>query len=320
MSNLDKAARARAVRQGVADRVNRAGQFILRKLAQKQQLYSEKQAANPPLVIGLNGAQGSGKTTLVRGLVEYLNERSISTVGFSLDDIYLTNAEQRRVSMEHPDNPLLRFRGQPGTHDLALGKHTLESLLQNTHPTPVPAYDKSLQNGYGDRVPQSQWKQTSPPIDVVLFEGWNLGFRALDDQEFAKYIANVQNTTKNDTLYKHSRKYSAENLKDVNDYLKSYEEAIYPLIDAWVYMRIADIDVVYRWRKEQEDELAASGRPSLSDGQLEDFVSRFLPGYEMALGKLDTKGFVCSDLLPKPNTLRLHLDLSRNVVALDHKF
>ncbi|KAI8321002.1 P-loop containing nucleoside triphosphate hydrolase protein, partial [Martensiomyces pterosporus] len=239
-----------------------------------------------PLVVGVNGAQGSGKTTLVRGLVDYLGERKVATVGFSLDDIYLTNAEQKKLAQEHPNNPLLRFRGQPGTHDYMLGKKTLESLLQNAKPTPIPAYDKSLQSGYGDRVPQTQWRLSSPSVDVVLFEGWNLGFRSLDEKEFAKFIAKVQDTEKDDPLYKHSRNYSAESLSEINEYLKKYEATLYPLIDAWVYMRIADADIVYRWRKEQEDELAATGRPSLSDSQLEDFVTRFLPGYEMALGKL----------------------------------
>ncbi|KAJ2894459.1 hypothetical protein GGI21_005288, partial [Coemansia aciculifera] len=178
----------------------------------------------------------------------------------------------------------------------------------------------SLNGGYGDRVPQSEWQMTASPVDVVLFEGWSLGFRALDDREFARFIDMVRRKPDGSVLCKHSRKYSDQNLREINENLEPYERLLYPLIDAWIYMRVSDVDVVYRWRKEQEDELAATGRPSLSDKQLEDFVTRFLPAYEMALDKLDRQGFVSSGLLPAPDTLRIHLDLERNVVAWDHKF
>ncbi|KAJ2332330.1 hypothetical protein GGI00_002835 [Coemansia sp. RSA 2681] len=323
LSSLERVRRSKVVQQAISSRVQRTGDFILRKLAQKQKILSTTTnghvSNSAPLVVGINGAQGSGKTTLVRGLVAFLRARNIATVGFSLDDIYLTHREQQELAQAHRDNPLLQFRGQAGTHDVELGHKTLTALLSNDSAVNIPAYDKSLCGGYGDRVPQSEWQATSPPIDVVLFEGWSLGFRALDDREFAHFIGEVRKPG-GSVLCKHSRKYSDQNLRAINENLGRYESLLYPLIDAWVYMRVSDADVVYRWRKEQEDELAATGRPSLSDKQLEDFVTRFLPAYEMALDKLDKRGFISSGLLPAPDTLRMHLDLERNVVAWDHKF
>lgn len=42
---------------------------------------------------------------------------------------------------------------------------------------PFPRYDKSKFQGRGDRADQSTWPQVEAPLDIVLFEGWMLGFR-----------------------------------------------------------------------------------------------------------------------------------------------
>ncbi|KAJ2772028.1 hypothetical protein IWQ56_001552 [Coemansia nantahalensis] len=304
LSSLDLARRQRAIQRQAADRVSQVARFVLRQHARRQ--------TPAPLVVGISGPQGSGKTTMVRLLAEHLAARHVRAVGFSLDDLYLPAAEQERVAQA--GNRLLRFRGQPGTHDVELGRQTLAALARNQEPTALPAYDKSLRGGRGDRVAPRQWSQ--PPVDVVLFEGWCLGFRELDAAELGRFLGGVRGS--DSPLFKHSRGFSDAELAEVNANLGAYERALYPLIDAWVWLRVTDVDLVFRWRKEQEDALAASGRPSLSDAQLEDFVARFMPGYEMALPKLDARGFVSSGRLPGPATLRLHLDPDRNVVATDH--
>lgn len=43
----------------------------------------------------------------------------------------------------------------------------------------VPRYDKSLRGGYGDRAPKDTWPVLEGPLQVVLFEGWMLGFKPL---------------------------------------------------------------------------------------------------------------------------------------------
>ncbi|KAJ2374685.1 hypothetical protein IW150_002964 [Coemansia sp. RSA 2607] len=309
LSSLDKVRRSRVVQQNMTRRVQLVGDFIMRKLAQK------RQTQEMPLVVGINGAQGSGKTTLVRGLVDFLSSRRVTTVGFSLDDLYLTHAEQQQVALSHRDNPLLRFRGQPGTHDVALGRSTLLSLIANKGETKIPVYDKSLQSGYGDRVARDLWPVAKAPVDVVLLEGWCLGFRALDRAEFAQYLKDVRGDS---PVFKYSRQYTDQNLSEINEGFRVLGAQLYDLIDTWVWMRVGDIDVVYRWRKEQEDEMGAQGKPTLDDQKLEDFVARFMPAYELAMAKLDCYGFVASGKVQN-HTLRLHLDADRNVVAYDHQ-
>ena len=83
-----------------------------------------------------------------------------------------------QVADASPDNPLLQGRGNPGTHDVALGAATLRRL---THwrpggRVPVPRYDKSARGGAGDRLPPGQWPVVTERPQVVFFEGWCLGF------------------------------------------------------------------------------------------------------------------------------------------------
>ena len=72
-------------------------------------------------LIGIAGAQGSGKTTLARAAAERLGAAHLS-----LDDVYLTRAERQALAREV--HPLFAVRGPPGTHDLALLEGALAAL------------------------------------------------------------------------------------------------------------------------------------------------------------------------------------------------
>lgn len=82
-----------------------------------------------PLVVGLNGMQGVGKTTLVASLAESLNRNGIITVVFSIDDFYLTHEEQIKLAEENPDNALFQHRGQPGKHQSCAERESRADLL-----------------------------------------------------------------------------------------------------------------------------------------------------------------------------------------------
>ena len=67
-------------------------------------------------------------------------------------------------------------------------------------------------------------------------------------------------------------------LEEVNARLVSYE-AWHALMDAWVVLATDDVANVYEWRLQAERAMAASGRPGMSDAQVADFVSRYMPAY-----------------------------------------
>jgi D-glycerate 3-kinase len=70
---------------------------------------------NKPFIIGLNGVQGVGKTTLVRALATMLQDREgLATLVVSIDDFYLRHADQLALGAAHPDNALVQYRGEPG--------------------------------------------------------------------------------------------------------------------------------------------------------------------------------------------------------------
>lgn len=113
-------------------------------------------SAEEPLVIGLNGAQGSGKTTLGDFLVHALTtEYGLNVVGVSLDDFYLT--KQQRLDLSKMVHPLFETRGVPGTHDLPLAMKTMQSLIEGKQ-TAIPRFNKALD----DRFDESEWDIVSP--------------------------------------------------------------------------------------------------------------------------------------------------------------
>jgi D-glycerate 3-kinase len=129
--------------------------------------------AEPPL-IGLNGAQGSGKSTLGGLIVEALErDHSLRAALLSLDDFYRTKAERERLAEEV--HPLCRTRGVPGTHNVSRLETTLAGLALGDEVS-IPRFDKLAD----DRAPHDQWPVWSGRPDVVLLEGWCVGLLSED--------------------------------------------------------------------------------------------------------------------------------------------
>ncbi|KAF3450804.1 hypothetical protein FNV43_RR06893 [Rhamnella rubrinervis] len=247
----------------------------------------------PPLVIGFSAPQGCGKTTLVIAL-DYLfrvTGRKIATI--SIDDFYLTAEGQAKLREQNPSNALLEFRGNAGSHDLTFSVETLTTLSKMTKEGmkfKLPRYDKSAYSGKGDRADPSTWPEVEGPLSAVLFEGWMLGFKPLP-AEVAKAVD--------------------PQLEIVNKNLEAYYDAWDKFIKAWIVIKIKDPSCVYQWRLQAEIAMREAGKPGMSDEEVKDFVSRYLPAYNAYLPTLYSEGPNGSD----PNRLLvIEIDEERNPI------
>lgn len=216
-------------------------------------------------IIGLSAPQGCGKTTLVDVLTERFAADGMMCAAVSFDDFYLRGVEQDAVAAAHPENALLQVRGNAGTHDVELGVETLSALsMRSSAPAriPIPRYDKAARGGRGDRAPEATWPVLSARPDVVLLEGWMAAFCPLPEG--------------------HSLLDMHAGLPEINLNLNSYN-VWHSLVDSWVVIAIDDPSCVFDWRLQAEHAMRASGRDGMSDEQVRDFVSRYLPAYNAFL-------------------------------------
>jgi D-glycerate 3-kinase len=146
--------------------------------------------------------------------------------------------------------------------------------------TKVPRYDKSAFSGQGDRAVESQWESVNGPgqprVDVVIFEGWCVGFRPLSPDEIrARWEGQSR------TLHHHE----LEHLLFVNEHLRSYDY-VTDLFDAFIHVDAENTEWVYGWRLEQEFWLREEKGSGMTDEQVTKFVDAYYPAYELFLDKL----------------------------------
>lgn len=218
------------------------------------------------VVIGINGAQGSGKSTLSRILNSFLfkgfGKRSVI---LSIDDLYLSKLNRKKLATDI--HGLLEVRGVPGTHDVSLGKHILSSLKDGSTGDRLllPSFDKAQD----DLIPESQWQPVMNPVDVILFEGWCVGSLPQRDEELSEPVNRLEMDKDPDLIW---RKY-------VNDQLRGPYSELFQYIDHTIMLQVPDMESVYEWRSLQERKLGDQRRKLgestdqiMSDEQVEEFI------------------------------------------------
>lgn len=221
---------------------------------------AQEAAARKPLIVGVNGAQGSGKSTQCRFLEVLLQHRGLRTVTLSLDDLYLTKAQ--RTALAAQVHPLFATRGVPGTHAVDLGLEIFENLRAG-RPFTLPRFDKARD----DRAEDAE--TISGPVDVLLFEGWCVGARPQTPADLARPINTLEETEDRGGIWRSL----------VNRYLGGDYADLFGQIDLLVMLRVDSFDYVLANRLRQERKLAQAqpDAPGLMD---EAALTRFIAHYE----------------------------------------
>lgn len=219
-------------------------------------------------VLGINGAQGTGKSTAAEVLAKLLQRRGFQVCRLSIDDLYLTRAEREALAEEV--HPLLRTRGVPGTHDLALGLDLLAALKSAGADTQtgIPRFDKAQD----DRKPPHQWELWRGRPDLIVFEGWCVGARPEPVASLSEPVNDLESREDPDGRWRH---FAHTRLGDY--------QALFEKLDYLVMLKAPSFDQVYQWRSEQEaalaEKLAAQGveAPNLMSAS---DLKRFIQHYE----------------------------------------
>ena len=243
--------------EGLPERFRRTAELVCEPLAARAQRrrIDRKRCA----VIGLCGAQGSGKTTIARYAARLLQQRGMRAVALSLDDFYLTHDARQRLAREV--HPLLAVRGPPGTHDVAMAGAAIDQLRAKGKVS-LPRFDKAADN----RTPRGTWATVASPVDVILLEGWCVGAVSQGRAALATPVNALERDEDPQAVW---RTY-------VNDQLDGPYQGLFARLHDLILLEAPSFEVVALWRAEQEAKLRARGAGGMDEAQ----VARFVAHYE----------------------------------------
>ncbi|MDC7676400.1 kinase [Asticcacaulis machinosus] len=251
--------------------------------------------AAKPLIVGICGAQGCGKSTLTEAVRQRLEGEGVRAAVLSLDDLYLSR--QRRADIAARYHPLFITRGVPMTHDAPLGERLMENLKAG-RATLLPRFDKAADQP----LPTDKWTPVTGPVDVVMFEGWCVGAVAQSYDDLIDPVNDFEAEHDPDGIW---RRY-------VNQALMGSYARLFGYIDRLVLLTAPDFEVVTRWRTEQEHDLkqklAREGRTGehvMSD----EAVATFVLAYERLTRHILSE-------MPARADLVLKLDEDRRVTKI----
>lgn len=248
--------------------------------------------------VGLNGAQGSGKSTLAQRLPSYITRQSgLRAAVLSLDDLYLPRADRQRLATTV--HPLLATRGVPGTHDVALGEHLLQTIpaLAPDEPLRLPRFVKLLD----DRAPEHDAPCIHGPVDLLLFEGWCVGTPAQDAAALAAPINTLERDEDADGRWR--RWVNARLAED-------YAPRLFAPLQRLVFLQAPDFDTVFRWRRQQEhgsNRRDSRGGLIMDDAALRRFIAHYERLTRQALAQLPSRADAVLALDDQRRCRTLHL-------------
>jgi len=193
------------------------------------------------LILGFSGAQGSGKTT-VTGIIKIILKKFFKREIYvsSIDDFYKTLKDRKKMS--YNIHPLFKTRGVPGTHDVNLVKNFFNFLIKKKFKKfKLPKFDKSID----DRLKKKYWHNIKERPEIIILEGWCVGAKPQSNSSIKKPINILEKYEDQDLIW---RKY-------VNEKLKKEYKKLFAMIDYFIFMKIPNFNMVFKWRLLQEKKL-----------------------------------------------------------------
>jgi D-glycerate 3-kinase len=245
-----------------------------------------------PLLVGLCGAQGSGKSTLSGLLTARLARAGVQAATLSIDDLYLTIKEREHLARHV--HPLLITRGVPGTHDVALGIKILDAIRAGA-PTSLPRFEKARD----DRAPGANWHRVTGKLKVLVFEGWCVGARPQSGADLRVPVNDLERDEDTDGRW---RAY-------VNAALAESYQALFARLHRLVLLAAPSFEIVACWRGQQEADLRRVS-PAAACAMDDKTLRRFLDHYERL-----TRHILME--MPARADLVLRLSADRDVLAIE---
>lgn len=261
-----------------------------------EQLLKHQEGATKPFIVGINGSQGSGKSTLTSFVEYYLSSvHGKQVVSLSIDDFYFDQSQRNALAIKV--HPLLATRGVPGTHNIPLALDTLRNLDSGSR-TLLPRFDKATDNPF----PTEQWPVIASSPDFIILEGWCVGATPQSQSELKPPINHLEEVEDPLGIWR-----SFVNTELAGDY-----QTLFAKIDYRIMLKAPSFDCVYQWRLEQEHKLAKkAGKNStgvMSDEEVANFVQHYQRITEHALRQL-----------PKKSDTVFYLDETRTITKQDVK-
>ena len=225
----------------------------------------EYQKKERTLFLGLSGGQGSGKTTItgiLKIILKKYFKRKIKTV--SIDDFYKTLRERKNMSKKI--HPLFKTRGVPGTHDTSSIKNFFIKIKKKRFKKfKIPKFAKNLD----DRLKKKDWYNVNERPEIVILEGWCVGAKSQSQSLIKKPINDLEKSEDKQMIWR----------KHVNHKLKNDYKKIFSKIDHFIFIKIPNFKVVFKWRFLQESKLRKNSHLNNKTMSYNE-IKRFIMFYE----------------------------------------
>jgi uridine kinase len=213
--------------------------------------------ASHPRLFALSGPVGAGKSTVASAVVRALANVGMRAVALSMDDFYLSRQERKRRG--------IAWRAAPGSHDIDLMVQTLAAIRNGSRPLSLPRFDPSRDDRSAD-------ERLEDAPDVVLFEGWILGYdgegygRILPFLDWHLHLA-VPTDVARERRFARETKLREETggAFTPEEMQQFWDEVLGPGMDTWVPASAEHADIVVRFTE--------TGLSCLVDPRVEEFLS-----------------------------------------------